>query len=92
MADRHFAHARHGLQERREVVAIEVVACVDAQAAVERHLRRLRIRGERFCLSRSAECAGIAFGIQLDAVGARFLDGLHRLRHGVHEQAHAHAE
>ena len=40
VTDRHLLHAGHGTQEVGEVVAVEVVAGVQAQALRERRLRR----------------------------------------------------
>jgi len=42
--------------------------------------------------SRGVPCAGITFGVQLDAVGAGLARQAHRVGFGVHEQAHANAE
>jgi hypothetical protein len=39
MADRHLQHARHGAQEVGEVVAVQVVPGIDAQAGLRRGAR-----------------------------------------------------
>ena len=91
VADRHFAHAGHGAQEAREVVAVQVMAGVHAQPQVLRRARCRRVALQLERLLCRAPSLGVGFGIELDAVRADGARCGHRLRIGIHEQAHAHA-
>mmetsp|Transcript_4852 Transcript_4852/g.17273 ORF Transcript_4852/g.17273 Transcript_4852/m.17273 type:complete len:287 (+) Transcript_4852:1388-2248(+) len=92
MADRHLLHAGHGAQESAEVVAVQVMAGVDAEAHAQRRLGRRSEASEHRISGRRAEAAGEGLGVELDAIRAQLGHGGHRGRLRVHEEADAHAQ
>ena len=92
MADRDLAHTGHRPQKVGQVVAVQVVAGVDAQAERQRRLGRGREAGQHAGQQRTAMGFGVGLGVELDAVGAAGPHGRHRRRVGIHEQADAHAQ
>ena len=92
MADRDFEHAGHFTQKLGEVVAVQVVAGVDAQAAQGRGLGRLDKGLQSFFFVQPGPGARVGFGVKLHTVCAQFHHSGHGLGHRVHEQAHAHTE
>ena len=74
-----------------QVVTVQVMPCVDAQARIQRSLRGLGIGLQLLLLIGLAPVGGKRLGVQLYAVGTHGFGGGHLLRNGVHEQTHAHA-
>ena len=96
MADAHLGHARHGLQELGEVVAVEVVPGVHTQPGLQRGLCRGRVGGQAVgelrCAVRLRVHPCIALGVKLHAVRTHFACVDHGLGQRIHEQAHPHAQ
>ena len=92
MADGDFFHAGHLAHEGGEVVAVQIVAGVDAQAGVDGGLggfgKTQQLRG----LARCTPGAGVGLGVQLNTIRADGFGQRHLGRVGVHEEADAHAQ
>ena len=92
MAYGHLQHTRHGLQEAAQVVAVQVVAGVDPQPRGLRGGSGVGKAGQLLLLRRAAVSSGIGLGVELDPVHPQRAGLRHGGGHGVHEQAHAHAQ
>ena len=91
MADRHFVEERQ-LAEEHEVVEVEIVPGVDAEAERVRQPRRLgvlRERRARAALGAALERARERLRVELDAVGADRRRPANRIRRRVDEEADA---
>ena len=92
MAYGHLQHLGHGAQKIGQVVAVEVVAGIDAQACVQGGLASPHKALQHLAALGVAPGAGVALGVELHAVGAPGANSRHGGRIGVHEEAHAHAQ
>ena len=92
VADRHFIQMRK-LAEQHEVVQIEIVAGVDAEAEGSRQPRRLHVHLERTAglIGAALEGTGERLGVKLHAIGAERRGEPHGVRLRLDEQAHANA-
>ena len=92
MADRNLLHAGHATQEVAQIGAVQVVAGIQPQTFAQRRLRGGGEGRQHRRAGRRAVGARVAFGVQLDALGAQLAHRRHRLRQRIHEQADAHAQ
>ena len=81
VADRHLLHAGHGAQEVIEVVAVEVVAGVQAQARRRRACAPRRRGNGNTCACAACRARAHRLGVELDAVGAGLRRAAHLRRH-----------
>src|SRR5262249_33234704 len=92
VADGYLIEKRNGGEKRRQVVKVEIVPGVDAEAKGVRSLGRLGVARQfpmRFAVD---EGVGVRLGVQLDAVSTNLRCQFDLFGDGVHEQADAAAE
>src|SRR5688572_24144999 len=87
MANRHFPQMREQA-EKRQVLQIEIVTCIDAEAQRMCEFRRFGVRFDARITSARFERTGKRFGVQLYPIATDRGRPFHRIGDRIDEQAH----